>query len=328
MSKKSQARTPPAELILRMYRQMVAIRAFEEQAGKFYAAGEMPGMVHLSAGQEAVAVGVCGALKRDDYITSNHRGHGHCLAKGARADRLFAELLGKAPGYSKGKGGSMHVADFPNGNLGTTGIVGGGIALAVGAGLSARRRGTRQVAVSFFGDGALNQGILFESMNMAAIWAVPVVFVCENNLYGEFTAAREVSAGSQYTSRGEVFDIPSLEVDGMDVLAVYDATARAVARARGGKGPTFLVCNTYRFGGHHAGDQKQAYRLDKEREKWEKRDPIPGLGRWLTAKKLAPPRQLEQIRLEVEKETQQAADFARAAPFPEPETVGQEVYAT
>src|ERR1017187_10322762 len=243
---------PSADEALRLLRSMQLIRTFEEQVRNLYSGGAIPGLVHLCAGQEAVAVGVCSLLGADDMIASTHRGHGHCLAKGADVGRLMAEIMGRRPGYGLGRGGSLHIFDAANGNLGTNGIVGGGIPLAVGAALSAKRNGRGDVAVCFFGDGALNQGLLFEAINMAAIWRLPVVFVCENNGYGEFTASEDVTAGRDPLGRGAVFDIPSELVDGMDVLAVRDATCRAVARARAGEGPSFLVCTTYRYGGHHA----------------------------------------------------------------------------
>ena len=316
-----------ADRLLKMYRDMITIRAFEEQAGALYARGSMPGLVHLSSGQEAVAVGVCAALREDDYIASHHRGHGHCIAKGARVDRMFAELLGRSAGYCKGKGGSMHIADPSTGNLGTTGIVGGGIPIAAGAALSAKLRGTGQVGVCFFGDGALNQGVLFETMNLASIWRLPVLFVCENNLYGEFTASDTVTAGKQYTSRGEVFSIPSKEVDGMDVLAVYRAADDAVQKARSGKGPTFLVCHTYRFKGHHAGDQAQGYKKEQERRDWMKKDPIPRFSEWLVSQKLTDAAALSAIEKEVEQQIRKGLEFAQSSPEPDSGDLMRDIYA-
>ncbi len=313
--------------LLGMYRGMVTIRKFEEQAGSLYSKGVMPGLVHLCSGQEAVAVGVCAALQTDDYIANHHRGHGHCIAKGARVDLLFADLLGRLPGYCKGKGGSMHIADPATGNLGTTGIVGGSIPVATGAALSAKLRGTKQVAVCFFGDGALNQGILFESMNMAAIWKLPVILVCENNLYGEFTAAETVTAGKEYTARGRVFQIPSKEVDGMDVLEVHQSADEAVRRARSGKGPTFLVCNTYRFSGHHAGDQKQDYKKERERQKWTKKDPIPRFSHWLISQNSVDQSVLSNIEQEIQQTILNSLKFAQNAPEPGPDELSKDVYA-
>jgi pyruvate dehydrogenase E1 component alpha subunit len=220
---------------LDMYRGMATIRFFEEQVNDLYRGAKMPGLAHLYIGEEAVAVGVCSALRRDDYITSTHRGHGHCLAKGADVGRMFAELLGKESGYCKGKGGSMHIADHANGNLGANAIVGGSTGIATGAAFSAQRRGTDQVAVCFFGDGALGQGLLYEVMNMASLWALPVVYVCENNLYNEYTHYLEATAG-EILARPRSFGIEAAEVDGQDVRAVYAATSAFVERARRGGG--------------------------------------------------------------------------------------------
>jgi acetoin:2,6-dichlorophenolindophenol oxidoreductase subunit alpha len=311
-----------------MYRQMVTIRKFEEAVWELYTSATMPGLAHLYIGQEAVAVGVCQALRQDDYITSTHRGHGHCLAKGAKVDQMFAELLGRAAGYCHGKGGSMHIADPAVGNLGANGIVGGSQAIAAGAALSAKIRGSGQVAVCFFGDGALNQGLLFESMNMASIWKLPVIYVCENNLYGEYTPMASVTGSSNVAARGEAFDIPSHLVDGQDVLAVYQCTAEAVKRARAGEGATFLVCNTYRYRGHHVGDQQRAYRTREEEAQWQQhRDPISRFAAWLVAEQQANEAQLKEIEGEVEQEIQASADFAKSAPFPVESEVTQHVYA-
>src|SRR5881628_158351 len=251
---------------LTMYAQMYRIRVFEEHVNELYTSGKMPGLAHLYVGEEAVAVGVCQALRPDDYITSTHRGHGHCLAKGASVDRMYAELLGKEPGYCKGKGGSMHIADQERGNLGANAIVAGSTGIAAGAALSAKKRGTDQVAVCFFGEGALGQGLLYEVMNMAALWRLPVVYVCENNLYNEYTHYQETTAGS-LGDRSMVFGIPMHEVDGQDVLAVNQAAREAVERARRGDGPSFLLCNTYRQRGHHVSDVDRAYRSRNEEHK-------------------------------------------------------------
>src|SRR5438034_4745645 len=260
---------------LHMYRQMLMIRLFEEQVNDLYTRALMPGLAHLYIGEEGVAVGICEALNSDDYITSTHRGHGHCLAKGASLDRMFAELLGKEAGYCKGKGGSMHIADPDTGNLGANAIVGGSAGIATGAAFSARRLKTDQVSVCFFGDGALGQGLLYEVMNMAALWKLPVIFVCENNLYNEYTHNSETIAGDM-PARAEAFGIPTEEVDGQDVLAVRAAAERAVERARSGGGPSFLLAATYRYHGHHVGDIDRAYyRKKDEEEHWvTERDPI------------------------------------------------------
>ena len=247
-----------AELALEMYRQMTRIRLFEEQANELYRSAKMPGLTHLYIGEEAVAVGVCSALRRDDWITSTHRGHGHCLAKGAEIDRMFAELLGKEAGYCRGKGGSMHIADHENGNLGANAIVGGSAGIATGAAFSAKRRGTDQVAVCFFGEGALGQGLVYEVMNMASLWTLPVIYVCENNMYNEYTHYLEATAGD-ILARPRAFGIEAREVDGQDVRAVFAEMSELVERARAGNGPAFLLCNTYRYHGHHVGDVDRAY---------------------------------------------------------------------
>src|SRR5947209_10444358 len=259
---------------IHFYRQMMKIRLFEEQVNQLYMSAKMPGLAHLYIGQEAVAVGVCETLRQDDYITSTHRGHGHCLAKGASLDRMFAELLGKAPGYCRGKGGSMHIADQDTGNLGANAIVSGSAGIATGAAMSAKMRDSDQVAVCFFGEGALGQGLLYEVMNMASLWALPVVYVCENNQYNEYTHYLEATAGD-ILGRPRAFGIEAREVDGQDVRAVYGATVELVERARGGGGPGFLLANTYRYHGHHVGDVDRAYYRSKDEEAlWrDERDP-------------------------------------------------------
>src|SRR3954469_21199347 len=281
-----------AELGLDMYRRMTQIRLFEEHANDLYRSAKMPGLTHLYIGEEAIAVGVCSALRRDDWITSTHRGHGHCLAKGADIGRMFAELLGKEAGYCRGKGGSMHIADHANGNLGANAIVGGSTGIATGAAFSAKHRASGQVAACFFGEGALGQGLLYEVMNMASLWRLPVIYVCENNLYNEYTSYEDVTAGS-ITARAEAFGIPAEEVDGQDVFAVYDASTRAVERARRGDGPSFLACATYRYQGHHVGDvDRSYYRSKDEEERWRaERDPIA-----LLAARVGDDAEVERIR--------------------------------
>jgi len=254
---------------LRMYRQMLRIRAFEEQVNQLYTRALMPGLAHLYIGEEAVAVGVCEALRKDDYITSTHRGHGHCLAKGASSDRMFAELLGKEAGYCRGKGGSMHIADPATGNLGANAIVAGSVGIATGAALSARRSGTDRVAVCFFGEGALGQGVLYEVMNIAQLWKLPVIYVCENNLYTEYTHYTETTAGD-IAARAAAFGMQNDTVDGQDVRGVYEAAKTLVDRARRGMGPSFLLCNTYRYHGHHVGDiNREYYRSKSEEQQWK-----------------------------------------------------------
>ena len=313
---------------LTLYRQMLTIRRFEEHVNQLYLTARMPGLAHLYAGEEAIAVGVCSALRRDDYITSTHRGHGHCLAKGAKVDRMFAELLGKQAGYCHGKGGSMHIADQDTGNLGANAIVGGSTGLATGAAFSSKMRGSDQVTVCFFGDGALGQGVLYEVMNMAALWQLPVIYVCENNLYNEYTHNSETTAGDMQ-ARASAFGILTAEVDGQDVRAVYETAQRLVARARDGGGPAFLLCETYRYHGHHVGDiQRAYYRSSEEEEHWRtRRDPLLLLTDWLLQEHLADQQTFEQIEQEVQAEVEAGEAFALNAPFPDPDEVEQDVYA-
>ena len=315
-------------LWLEMYEQMLTIRVFEEHVNQLYLTARMPGLAHLYSGEEAIAVGVCQALRRDDYITSTHRGHGHCLAKGASVDRMFAELLGKEAGYCRGKGGSMHIADQDTGNLGANAIVGGGAGIATGAAMSIKMRGSDQVAVCFFGDGALGQGVLYEVMNMASLWKFPVIYVCENNQYNEYTHYSETTAGD-VSARAKAFGILTETVDGQDIRAVYDTAQRLVARARQGDGPAFLLCNTYRFFGHHVGDiQRAYYRSKEEEEHWKaERDPLKLLAGWLLEQGMADMSTFEQIEQKVRAEVEAGEQFALNAPFPDPSEVDQDVYA-
>jgi TPP-dependent pyruvate/acetoin dehydrogenase alpha subunit len=316
------------ELWLRMYRKMAAIRIFEEQVNDLYKRALMPGLAHLYTGEEAVAVGICEALHVDDYITSTHRGHGHCLAKGASPDRMFAELLGKEAGYCRGKGGSMHIADPATGNLGANAIVAGSTGIATGAALSAKKLGTGQVAVCFFGEGALGQGILYETMNLAQLWKLPVIYACENNLYCEYTHYSETTAGD-IPARATAFGLPAETVDGQDVRAVHAAAARLVNRARQGQGPGFLLCNTYRYRGHHVGDiNREYYRSKQEEQQWmAERDPIKNFATWMMEQNHADAALLESIQSEVRSEMEKAVAFAIAAPYPGLEEVEQDVYA-
>jgi pyruvate dehydrogenase E1 component alpha subunit len=311
------------ELALELTERMLRIRAFETQANQLYLSAKMPGLTHLYIGEEAVAVGVCSALRRDDTITSTHRGHGHCIAKGADVRLMYCELLGKEEGYCKGKGGSMHIADHANGNLGANAIVGGSAGIATGAGFSAKALGTDRVSICFFGEGALGQGLLYESMNMASLWKLPVVYVCENNLYNQYTSYEDVTAGS-ITARAEAFGIPAEAVDGQDVLAVLEATTHAVDRARRGDGPSFLLCSTYRYQGHHVGDvDRSYYRTKDEEERWRtERDPIV-----LLAARLGDDAEIERIRERVEAEIDDAVAYALDARYPDPSEVTNHVYA-
>ena len=313
---------------LHFYRQMLKIRLFEEEVNQLYLGAKMPGLAHLYIGEEAVAVGVCEALRRDDYITSTHRGHGHCLAKGASVDKMFAELLGKEAGYCRGKGGSMHIADQDTGNLGANAIVGGSAGIATGAAMSAKMRGSHQVAVCFFGDGALGQGLLYETMNMASLWKLPVIYVCENNQYNEYTHYSETTAG-EVTGRAKAFGIHVESLGGQDVRTIHATALKLVDRARRGDGPSFLECNTYRFHGHHVGDIDRAYyRSKKEEEEWKtQRDPVKLLADWLERNKLADGKLFQRIENEVATEIKDAVNFALNAPYPEPSEVDQHVYA-
>ena len=317
-----------AALWLSMYRRMQMIRLFEEQVNDLYTRALMPGLAHLYVGEEAVAVGICSALREDDYITSTHRGHGHCLAKGASPERMFAELLGKENGYCKGKGGSMHIADPETGNLGANAIVAGSAGIATGAAFSAKHLKNGRVSVCFIGEGALGQGVLYEVMNLAMLWKLPVIYACENNLYTEYTHFSEVTAGD-ILARASSFGLHAEEVDGQDVRAVYSAAANVVGRARRGDGASFLLCNTYRYSGHHVGDlNREFYRSKTEEQHWKaNRDPVLLFAQWLKDQNLATEQTLHQIEQEVRTEMQAAADSAKAAPYPEPSEVNQDVYA-
>ncbi len=329
-SKSEAAREVPMgkEKGLRAYRQMVRIRLFEEQVNELYTRALMPGLAHLYSGEEAVAVGICEALRIDDYITSTHRGHGHCLAKGASPDRMFAELLGKEAGYCRGKGGSMHIADPATGNLGANAIVGGSVGIATGAAFASKRLGNGRVAACFFGEGALGQGSLYEVMNLAQLWKLPVIYVCENNMYNEYTHYSETTAGT-ILGRAAAFGIEATIVDGQDVRAVNQVATRLVARARAGEGPAFLQADTYRYSGHHVGDiNREYYRSKKEEQLWKsERDPISMHGKWLIAEGFADPPALEKISAEAGTEMQSAVKFAIDAPYPGVEQVDEDVYA-
>jgi len=268
------------EKLIDMYRTMVRIRVFEERVSKEFAAGNIPGFVHVYIGEEATGTGACANLGPEDFITSTHRGHGHMIAKGGRPDRMMAELFAKETGYCRGKGGSMHIADTEIGILGANGIVGAGITLAAGAGLSAKMRGTDQVAICFLGDGASNRGTFHEGINLAAVWGLPVVYVIENNLYAEKTRISDTYRLPDLSARAGAFGIPDVTVDGNDVVAVYETVGEAVARARRGEGPTLVESKTYRMHGHFEGDP-QTYKDKAEIEAWRKKDPIEGFAKRL-----------------------------------------------
>ncbi|NND21595.1 MAG: thiamine pyrophosphate-dependent dehydrogenase E1 component subunit alpha [Silicimonas sp.] len=317
-----------ADDYLSMYRKMVSIRAFEDNANQLYLGAKMPGLTHMYSGQEAVAVGICEALTDDDRITSTHRGHGHCVAKGADFKAMFCELLGKEEGYCRGKGGSMHIADQSHGNLGANAIVGGSMGIATGAALTAKLQGKDFVTVCFFGDGATAQGLWYEVMNMAALWKLPVIYACENNGYSEYTKTDEIAAGS-IKARAEAFGIESHKIDGQDVLAVNDLTQKLTARARKGEGPFFIELMTYRYHGHHVGDiNREYYRSKDEEAEWKSgRDPITNFGEWLTAEGVVSADDLAAIDAEIRADAKAAVDYALAAPYPDASEVDMHVFA-
>ncbi|HIW01662.1 MAG TPA: thiamine pyrophosphate-dependent dehydrogenase E1 component subunit alpha [Candidatus Desulfovibrio intestinipullorum] len=313
-------------VLLDMFRTMNKIRFFESEVQKFFAAGQIPGFVHLYLGEEAVATGVCAALGKSDMITSTHRGHGHCLAKGGDLNLMMAEIFGRLDGYCKGKGGSMHIADFNIGILGANGIVGGGGPLSVGAALSCQYKGNRDVAVCFFGDGASNQGTTQESLNLASAWKLPLVFVNENNGYAISLAQRKAMAVTDIADRAAAYDMPGVVVDGNDVLAVYEAAQQAVERAREGQGPSLIECKTYRWRGHFEGDAC-VYRSEEELAEWKAKDPIPRFARQLVDREVATQAELDAITNEVAEAVAAAVRFAEQSPYPSEEHLVEDVYA-
>lgn len=309
-----------------MYRTMVRIRGFETNVERLFAEGKIPGFVHLYLGQEAIATGVCAALREDDYINSTHRGHGHCVAKGGNLTEMFAEIYGKRTGYCKGKGGSMHICAVEKGILGANGIVGGGLTLANGAAFSAQYRGTDQVTVCFFGDGASNTATFHEGINLAAVWNLPVVFVCENNVYGMSVPQKHHQKIADISIRAQAYGIPGVTVDGNDVIRVYETAVEAVGRARNNAGPTLIECKTYRHKGHFQGDP-DIYRDKEEVRKWiTERDPIRNYRRFLIQSKICTEEDLERIDKEVEEEIVEAIRFAEESPLPAPEETLEDVY--
>ncbi len=314
------------EKLIEMYRVMVRIRTFEGRVAKEFAAGKIPGAAHLYAGEEAVATGACANLRPDDYITSTHRGHGHLIAKGGKTDRMMAELYGKKTGYSKGKGGSMHIADMEIGILGANAIVGASIPIAAGAALSAQMRGTDQVVIGFLGDGATNTSRFHEGVNLAAIWNLPVVYVIENNMYAESTPLSAACKLVNLSDRAKAYGIPGKTVDGNDVLAVYEAVGEAVTRARKGQGPTLIECKTYRHRGHFEGDP-QTYKTKEEVEEWMKKDPIPRFRKQLIEMGVLTEENADKISQEINEEIEKAVKFAEESPLPAPEEALEDVYA-
>ena len=316
----------PPDTQREMLRQMLTIRRFEERASADYHAGKIYGVVHCYIGQEAVAVGVCAALNGDDRIISTHRGHGHCIAKGADLNRMMAELYGRQTGYCKGKGGSMHIADFGIGMLGANGIVAGGIAIVTGAGLAAQMEGNCGVAVSFFGDGASNAGPFHECLNIAATWKLPMVYVCENNLYAAQTTAASTQALNDVAARAAAYGIPGVIVDGNDIFAIYQATNRAVERARAGGGPTLIECKTYRWRAHTERKTQPDPRDKSEIEAWKQTDPIVRLERQLRDQGHLSDTERESMERDVMGALEAAVAFAEASPFPLPEQATEDVF--
>jgi len=313
-----------------MYRNMVRIRQFEDRLAEVYrdvpqfcAQGEIPGLLHLYAGEEAVAVGACSALRKDDYITSTHRGHGHCIAKGGDLRKMMAELFGRETGYCKGRGGSMHITAPEIGMMGCSGIVGAGIPIAAGLGLSIKLRKTDQVCVCFFGEGASNTGAFHEGMNLAALWQLPVIYVLENNLYAVSVPIAKSTKLTNIAERAAGYGMAGAVTDGMDVLSVFEAVSQAVERARRGEGPTLVECKTYRFRGHFEGDPRrgETYRTRQEMDEWEKRDPIIRLGKKMIKEHKAAQAELDAINQETTREIEDAVAFAKQSPMPRPEDV-------
>ncbi|HTZ00635.1 MAG TPA: thiamine pyrophosphate-dependent dehydrogenase E1 component subunit alpha [Rhodocyclaceae bacterium] len=317
----------PAEELLELYRKMLTIRTFEETIYDIYRKGIMPGLAHLSDGQEATPVGVCAALRADDTITSTHRGHGHIIAKGGQVEPMIAEVMGKVTGYCRGKGGEMHIADVSLGILGANGIVGGGMGIATGSAFTAKREGKGRVSVAFFGDGAINQGIWYETANIAVLWKLPLIYVCENNQYTEFTNSQKLTSGEGLAARAKVMGMRALEVDGNDVLAVYQAAHELVEAARQGQGPATLVCNTYRYGGHHSGEPGTAYRPKEEIADWKARDPLPRFEKVLVENKVISPDEIEALHDQIHNRLQMAVSAGQAAPYPDVKEVREHVYA-
>jgi len=319
----------PHEVLRDIHRRMVRIRLLEEAAGRLSEAGRIPGFIHLYVGQEAVAAGVCAALRDDDQVSSTHRGHGHLVAKGGDLSRMMAELMGKATGYCGGKGGSMHVCDLDLNMLGANGVVGGGVPIAVGAAFANKYRANGAVSVAFFGDGATNIGAFHEAANMAATLELGVVFVCENNEYAEFTPRDLTMAITDVVERAAAYGMPGTIVDGMDPVAVFEATTAAADRARAGAGPSFIECKTYRFYNHHGVQTLgMKYRSDEEVEEWWGKDPIPRHEDLMVEVGAMTPDGIEAVRAEIAAEVEAAIEFAEQSPMPDPDDLLVDVYSS
>ncbi len=311
---------------LRIYDTMNRIREFEDMAFTLFEQNKLHGSVHLYTGQEAIAATVCSHLTDSDYITSTHRGHGHCIAKGAALGNAMAELMGKETGYCKGRGGSMHIADVKKGNLGANAIVGGGIPIAAGGALAAQIRGTQQISVSFFGDGAANQGTFHEALNLAAVWKLPVIFVCENNGFGISVPVQESTSVKDISVRAKAYDIQGITVDGNDVYDIDEAMTKAEKRAKSGKGPTLIECKTYRWQGHWTGDP-QIYRAKEEVEEWKKKCPIQRMKKRMLEDKTATLEELDKIEADAKQAVSEAVEFAINSPQPDPSKVMENTFA-
>jgi acetoin:2,6-dichlorophenolindophenol oxidoreductase subunit alpha len=311
--------------LIKIYVTMNKIRKFEEKALSLFENNKLRGSLHLYIGQEAIASTVCSLLRDEDYITSTHRGHGHCIAKGAELGRAMAELMGKATGYCGGRGGSMHIADLEKGNMGANAIVGGGIPIAVGGALAAHMKGTDQVAVAFFGDGASNQGTFHEGINLASVWKLPVIFICENNGFGISVPVRESTSVKDISSRAAAYNIPGYTVDGNDVFAIDEAVAKAILRAKANEGPTLIECKTYRWTGHWTGDP-QVYRTKDEVDDWKKKCPIKSLRKYLIENNILTEKQTEEIENDVWRQVEDAAEYAMNSPEPDPAFVLKDVF--
>jgi len=314
------------QLALKFYESMVRLRQFELRLRDVYRSGVMPGFIHLYIGEEAVATGVCAHLGDPDYVTSTHRGHGHALAKGIPMGQLFAEIWGKPRGCNGGRGGSMHIYDPDHGFLGTNGIVAANIPIAAGAALTCKLKGNSNVTVCFFGDGAVNNAAFHEGINLAAAWGLPAIFVCENNLYATETPLANVTRNTDVASRGAAYGIPGVAVDGNDVWAIYEAAGEAISRARADGGPTLLECRTYRTVGHFEGDPGIGYRTREEIDRWKTQDPIERLTSRIVAERIATDAELRVIEEGVAKEVEEAYEFAKGSPDPDPATVADFVY--
>jgi len=308
------------ELYMLMLRRMMLIRKFDETVKDLVQSAELVGMAHCYIGEEAVAVGACTALRDEDYITGNHRSHGHPISKGGDVRRAMAELLGKATGYCKGKGGSMHLADFEIGILGESGIVASALPVAVGAAMGSKMQNTDRVVISFFGDGASNQGACHEAMNLASIWKLPVIFLCENNQYAVTTSFKETVSTENVSDRATAYNMPGVLVDGQDVMAMHEATVHAVQRARAGEGPTLLEAKTYRYEDHSEGLNRilrEPYRTEEEIEFWRQRDPIDIHSKWLLENDVASQEEIDKVQNDVYEAIDDALQFARESPYPD-----------